>query len=101
MRATVGGGGRDQVAERAALLTVHRVPIQSVLPAGVAAKRRGIQPWPSSVVRRARVDALRGNVGAAQANHRQLVLADPSCEDFLDSGRGIESPRVPVLYQRN
>src|SRR6185312_755788 len=83
-----------QVTERTALLIVGGWPIQAVLLARSAPERGGVDAGGFAVVRIPRVEPLRGDVDAADANHRELVAANATGEHFLFARRGIESPAV-------
>lgn len=47
------------------------------------------------------IHTLGGHKCAADANRRELVAADPSVDDFLDPGCGVEPPAAPVADERH
>src|SRR5271156_2585402 len=94
-RAVRNAGVRDQLTDGALRLFIGAGPVQAVLLSRVTGKFLRV-----FVVLFREVFILRGHELLANANSRQVVLADPPVQNFLLSCISVEVPRSAFVHQR-
>lgn len=93
---------RNKLAKRAWLFVISRGPVKPVLLPGRTEKSLTVLGHAIVVtVALRKIFPLREDVGAARCYRRELVVADPAIQDFIEPRLRIEKPPVSSLHDWN